>query len=287
MDGWLRKLRRFWIRLRRISYAFKFIFADILLKTRQKRHFWFLNPRRRKHILIACMPKSGSTFLATAMMEVTGYSSFFLAYEAERNEQDLYLPNVVRAMDFHTVTQQHLRATKSNLEIMSAFSIRPVVLVRNLLDIVVSIHDHLDRGLFAGPSAYFNEEFRKRDGEDRIDQIIDLAIPWYIYFYVSWCMAERNNLCDPLWLRYEDVLDDRIAAIGKVLTFYDLQKSDEEIRSALDRASSRDTRLNKGISGRGMAMLSEEQKQRIVRLTRYYPEVDFSRIGIPRDEPAF
>jgi hypothetical protein len=38
-------------------------------------------------------------------------------------------------------------------------------------------------------------------------------------------------------------------------------------------------RMNKGVTGRGKS-LTDKQRDRIVALTRYYTEIDFSRMGI-------
>ena len=40
------------------------------------------------------------------------------------------------------------------------------------------------------------------------------------------------------------------------------------------------TRFNQGVVGRGAELLSERQKRRIVAMTRHYPWVDWSRVGI-------
>jgi hypothetical protein len=41
----------------------------------------------------------------------------------------------------------------------------------------------------------------------------------------------------------------------------------------------RQTRMNKGVVGRGQ-MLTERQRNRIIQMKRFYPWVDFSPIGL-------
>ena len=49
-----------------------------------------------RHLLVACMPKSGSTFSSTALAYATGFSLETLGWGYDQNEQDLYPPALVR-----------------------------------------------------------------------------------------------------------------------------------------------------------------------------------------------
>ena len=44
------------------------------------------------------------------------------------------------------MTHQHCRATEANVQLMQAFGIRPVVLVRDLHDVIVSLRDYFNGG---------------------------------------------------------------------------------------------------------------------------------------------
>ena len=110
--------------------------------------------KKRDHLFVACMPKSGSTFLANALSELTGYRYVNLAYAYERSEQNLYLPKLIDSFSFGSVTHLHVRATESTIDLMKMFSIRPVILVRNIFDIVVSIRDHMFNEGFEFPTFF-------------------------------------------------------------------------------------------------------------------------------------
>ena len=120
-------------------------------------------PMHHKHLIVACMPKSGSTFLASALTHATGYSNVVLAFGFEQNEQDLYLPALIRNSGFDTVTQQHMRATDPNLRLLAAFHMAPIVLVRNLEDITISLYDHLHNTAIKASMGYLNESFFELD----------------------------------------------------------------------------------------------------------------------------
>ncbi len=238
----------------------------------------FLLPKQRKHLLVACMPKSGSTFLAETLTEVTGFANVVLGYGYEQNEQDLYLPAVVRAAGRDTVTQQHMRGTDPNIRLANQFGLTPIVLIRNLADIVVSISDHLHKTAIKASMGYLNERFFELDSNAKLDLLIDLFLPWYINFYVSWYDAEKSNKCRVLWVRYEEMVTDTPATIDRILTHCNIASTRERILTAVAAAKSGDVKLNKGVAGRGALLLNAQQHARIRALIRHYSWADFTPI---------
>jgi hypothetical protein len=237
---------------------------------------------RRGSILVACFPKSGSTFLTTALAEATGYPLYPFVYACDRNEQDLYLPALLKASGTPTVTQQHVRASAPNLELARAFHLSTIVLVRDLGDALVSVLDHLRREDTAAPMAYIDQRFFELDEPARVDMLVDLVAPWYVNFYVSWHEAERARAAPMAFLRYEDMIADPPAAIARVLDFAGSPRSRADVERAVTAAMGKNVRFNKGVSGRGREVLSDAHRARLARLASYYPGVDFTRIGLPR-----
>ena len=73
--------------------------------------------------------------------------------------------------------------------------------------------------------------------ERRLDQLIDLVIPWHLEFLASWQRAEKDNRIPILWITYEDAMADKHAAIHKILSFYSLTVSDTKIDAAIESVS--------------------------------------------------
>lgn len=237
---------------------------------------------RGEFIFVSAMPKSGSTFLARSLCEITGFEHTRLTYKFERNEQELYLPKLVDNYSRSIVTQQHTRATLPNLQLFRRFEIRPVILLRNIFDVVPSIRDYLlKEGVEGFPSIYATEHFRTLSDTEQYDFLITFAMPWYFDFYASWFDAARDGNIDTLWLTYEELVKDWAAGIRSVLDFYRQEHSEAEVQSALETMKQRrqQTRMNKGVVGRGQA-LTQAQKDRIIGMTRFYPWVDFSPVGL-------
>ncbi len=236
---------------------------------------------RNEYILLACMPKSGSTFLLSVLHEVTGFRDGTLCYAYDRSDQDLYLPKLVAFVTTDVIVRQHIRANKPNLELLKCFSIRPVVVVRNLFDTIISLYDHYRNESPISPGILAADHFAELDDETQLDMLVDLMAPWYIGFYVSWYQAKERQEIEMFWTTYEEIIADKPRMVRKVLDFYNINRTDEQIEAAMEAVSQKRTRFNKGITGRGEMGLTESQKARIVNFTRYYPWVDFTPLGIP------
>ena len=205
----------------------------------------------------------------------------FSVYAGLQNEHDLDLPQMVKFGRQNTVTQQHSRASEANIQMMQAFGIQPVILVRNIFDSVVSLLEFYTKG-FTFSTFFDKEEFLSFDEEKRIDLLIEYAVPWYFQFVAGWQRAEREKRLEVLWFTYEEMIADKPAAVAKILDFYGMSAERETTsqRIAEIEADGEKNRFNKGLAGRGKAVLTSAQKEKIVRLAEFFPSADFSLIGL-------
>ena len=233
-----------------------------------------------RHIFIACVPKSASTFLKNVLMNVTGFRDLFTVYAAGQTEHEIYLPTLRESAHLDTVTQQHCRASDANIHLMQAFGIRPVVLVRNIFDSVMSLLDFYDKGAFQ--TSYYRADWPALDRETKIDLLIENVIPWYFQFVASWDLAEKQKRLEVHWLSYEELIADKPASVLGVLKFHGLGAPREGVEQRIRETESNKgkIRFNKGLTGRGASDLNEHQKDQIRRLARYYPSTNFARIGL-------
>jgi hypothetical protein len=237
-------------------------------------------PQLGRHLFIACVPKSASTFLKNLLLNLTGYRDLFSVYAAGQTEHEIYLPTLREFADVDTVTQQHCRASDANVHLMQAFGIRPVVLVRNIFDSVMSLLDFYDQGAFQ--TSYSRADWQALEEETKIDLLIENIIPWYFQFVSSWNLAEKQRRIEIHWLSYEELIADKTSRILEVLEFYGLGASRRGVEQRIGEIEARDrkNRFNKGVVGRGQTGLNHRQKEQIRRLTRFYPSTDFGRIGL-------
>jgi protein O-GlcNAc transferase len=244
--------------------------------------------RSKPIIVIAAAPKSGSTFLSNVITRITGLPYRRLSSGYSTNEHDLYLPSLYIMNNSGCVSQLHMKGTFHNAALLKAFGIKPVIQVRNIEDTIISLADDLrtkeKRDNFGSGQVGFSflwqdHAIANLNDTALIDCIIDLAIPWYVNFYVSWYRLCARNDVDALWLTYEDMMKDKRTSVNNILEFTGFGKGIHFDDAILDQ---RYSKFNKGQSGRGSTILSEAQKARVRRLFSYYPDVDFSRYGLSR-----
>lgn len=237
----------------------------------------------RRHIYITCFPKSGSTFLAHSLADITGYSYAYFVSNRKHNEQDLELSMLVKNLWRKTVTNHHTRATFDNLRLFNDSGIKPFVLVRNIFDCLVSMRDHLEHENEKWSMAYVAADYFQKTDKDKFDFLVHYFAPWYLGFYVSWQQATKHRLLDLMWGTYEDFVNDKYVFVQRLLDFYGIapRVGKEAMLEILDRKNTDTTgRFNKGVIGRGEELLSSQQKDAVRRLAANYPATDFAMIGL-------
>jgi hypothetical protein len=254
-------------------------------------------------ILVACFPKSGSTFLTSVITNLPGFTGgSFTAFHGSpspaptkpgkepplgsRKEQELCRIHIKQLERFNAVAQHHVAASYHTMALIDEFNISPIVLVRNIYDALLSLAEHIVIESPEMPFAYFDDSIKEKDIEYRINAVTDLVSPWFIKFYVSWVKNMPGAI-----VRYEDVILGGSKSIYGLLS--GIRKRDNTVmvgdkvsitetavENAIIATSGQNTRFNVGVAGRGERIFSEDNKSTIRRLASYYPDVDFGPIGL-------
>jgi tetratricopeptide (TPR) repeat protein len=259
-------------------------FDDGLIKDVQN-HFTEERGDKRL-IVVAAAPKSGSTFLANSLCNLTGANYFRLCSAYSTNEQDLYLPALCIANPYGCVSQLHIKGSFHNAALMRAFDIKPIILVRQIYDTVISLKNDLRKkqespefatGKNGFSFIWQDESLKNLNNDQLIDAIIDLAVPWYVNFYVSWQNLCAQGAVDAIWITYEQMMTEKestLTTISSFLGFRDIGKIDDVI------LSKKYSTFSKGNTGEGIKQLTSTQIERIKEHFKYYPDIDFSKFGV-------
>jgi hypothetical protein len=222
---------------------------------------------RKKHALLACMPKSGSSFFASVVGALDGFRVASIVQDYDRNEQELSELALLRYHNVNYVTQNHVRYSRPVERLIYAFNLRPVVLTRNIFDIVVSMRDHFKRVSLIWPLAYVPEDILSRSDDEIELFIADMMVPWYLNFYFSWTLCH-----DALWLDYDDMISDLSGALKNVGEHLDLPLTAASVDKAMETVGKLTIKTrNRGVSGRGR-FLSHAAKAHIDHLVGHYSE---------------
>lgn len=240
----------------------------------------------RQMIVVAAAPRTGSTFLANTLCQLTGLKYFRLCAAYSTNEHDLYLPALCLMNRYGCVSQLHMKGTFHNAALLKAFGIRPLILVRKIEDIVVSLARDLrikeaaaDYGSGREGYSFLWQDICTKglDDEGLLDLIIDLAVPWYVNFYVSWYRLIESNAVDARWVTYESMMQSKESTLREVLGFLDLDDKMEIGGELLER---RYATFGAGGNGDDKTALSSAQKKNIRQRFSYYSDIDFGRYGL-------
>lgn len=234
--------------------------SDFLQIKRRMIKSRLLYREERRLLFIACFPKSGSTYLMRLLCEITGFPRAILVQYMGPNEQD-FLKTALEQWRFRDgVVQQHMKATHYNLALLKQYGIRPVILVRNIYDVIISLCDHIDNGGPSMPTGYVHRGFFELTQEEKWMFLIRAHLPWYFSFLLSWHEAE--GVVSVHWLTYEELFSEQEKVVSQLLQYWDVPVSSERIAKGISSAENQFTRFNQGIAGRG-SKLPDAHRQAI------------------------
>ena len=222
-----------------------------------------------RRILVACMPKSGSTFLTDVLAKLPGMGRAHLVPDYGRREQELDLEQLISHASLSYVSQLHLRPSKLTRELLASFRVKPVFLYRNIWDVLASLRDHMLKHSLDWSMARIDRGYRGWDEARQYEFLARTMMPWFIDFYVSWWHEEGR-----LAVSYEDLMADPAATVARIADWAGVAAEPAEIARALAETGHSAT-FNKGGSGRGRAV-PQAARAHVEALTAYYPEVDFA-----------
>lgn len=138
-----------------------------------------------KHVLIACFPKSGSTYITCVVSHIPNFPRAYIAAGGHADQ----LPRTELLALLHEnrwIAQQHVCWSEYLQSQINAFGIQPVILVRNIFDVVYSLHDHIHKESIIMPMAWIEPHHKTLSPEESFAFIADMIVPWYLRFFLSW-----------------------------------------------------------------------------------------------------
>lgn len=237
---------------------------------------------RGKPLFVLAPPKSASTFFSHVMALATGRTNGLAMPSYGRREHEFDALGTLAMRNRAVVLQSATRFSAATRYFLAQTGTRPVLLKRNVYDSLISLWDHLLKVETDIPLALVHPHDLDRDDAQMLDFLVDIVAPWYVQFYAGWMRAAESEEVDLLVLDYETVTAETAEAIELVCRHVgDPIPAAETMSQALEEARGAKVRFNQGKSGRG-ERFGDERRARVERLAAYYPDVDFSPIGIAR-----
>lgn len=244
-----------------------------------KRKLWPIFKTKPTNIVVACMPKSGSTYISQLLMEAGRLPKVGLADWGDFGEQFLSKRLLKQKIGSQpgSVCHIHLRGTPNTQQLLTQYDLKPIIIVRNIFDIVPSIADHWHREKTIGFGSYVPQDFKEMDREALHDFIIVNCLPWYFAFLMSW--HEASEKIATHWISYEDFFADQASQLKAMLDFTGIAYSDDSIQQSIEARKTKWSRLNKGVAGRGESLLLPRQKQLVREIANTWAK-DHSRYAL-------
>lgn len=214
-------------------------------------------------IFLACFPKSGSTYISNLLSLVTGIPLSTAVYYYGHNEQDIFEPALTAKTT--SIIQQHAKGTGYNVYLLKKHGIRPLILVRNIYDAILSLRDHIQQESPVFPSVYVHRRYFEMNADEQLMFLLRGAVPWYLNFLMSW--HDSQTEIEMFWLSYEEFFTDQVKALEKILLFYQLDFSQHQVDFVLSQIDPKKFRFNVGKSGRG-SQLSRQHLHAVEELAR-------------------
>jgi hypothetical protein len=248
-----------------------------MIKLLRGDRFEFGKSNKNGKILLACFPKSGSSFTTSVISQIGNYERMGLVYAYGMREQELDSRKCHQLRSTSFIAQHHVRYSEYTAKLILQYNLTPVVLVRNIYDCIVSMADHIRSENYKWPMCTLFEEHCNLSDQDLFLMITDYFIPWYINFYIGWITSPVN----PLLVTYEDMVSDQVTFFEKILRADGYQTEELEIDDAIAICLSgkHKIRFNHGVINRGK-ILPPEVREKVHQLVSYYPSIDFSPVGI-------
>jgi len=242
----------------------------------------------KNRIAISSFPSSASTYLKTLLSKVFDAPVVNIHTGYEYNEDAL-----LRYYCSNFISNSHLPCRSPDVEKLNKFQLKPIILVRNIFDVLISAKDHTDRYDNFNPIIDRIPRCWQELSEERKKEVIlKFYLPFYVNFYVSWYYAKVENRIHCEFLAHEDFTDDKkifeklphvLNSIGVPTSKESLAKHKAIMQQERNGKKSEISKLiNKGVKGRGSDYFSDDEKQYIFNYFTMYNDVDFEKIGIKK-----
>lgn len=236
--------------------------------------------QRRPLVMLAFPPKAAGTYFRAAAIHAVSGQLVRSVHALGGRDATPYLPTFVEyyaggVTPSPMVTHVHMQAFAANVRFLETFDIRPVVMTRNIPDMLASYWDMLDSEPAAhehGLNCQIPDDFRTMPRQAKADFLVDILGPWYASFFASWFRLSSIEPSRVRLLRYRQFCDAPADSLAQALAHAGLPRSPSNCRAALDRAwaGRNKLRYNKGEDGRGAQYFSADQIERLARMLGAY-----------------
>ena len=245
------------------------------------------------HIAIIGAPKTGSTFLFQTLALLTRFEPISVLQTANgrvvASEADLGRADFIASSGKSFIIREHLPPNQNTLTLLERAKLRPIILVRNLNDTIVSLAEEWARQWrtvahivevdgfhlqFCGAIPWtFIQRFLKASPSERFDRVIEVALPWLCAFASGWSLISARRPSFARIIGYDVIAADPHTVVRTIChdlglsAIGDINDAVEAVLSDRQRSN-----FNVGRSGRGRELLSVRQREQVASTWRAFAD---------------
>jgi hypothetical protein len=213
------------------------------------------------NIFVASGHRTGSTHLCNSLGRIIGYKvvsgipSLPGGIGADEHMVNPFAAQCLFPICDKLIYHQHTKGTRGNFNQLNIYAVKIIVTVRNIYDVVVSVKDRMNKGLYV-PCIPTPEPWLKVPDHQKWQFLVYNLVPWTLQFYASWKMANVQAY----WVKYSDFYEDQVKGMRGVLEWLGLSEGypDDII---LESVKQHEDEFFMGIQGRGKSMPDWAKKE--------------------------
>ena len=238
---------------------------------------------KRPILLLPFAPKSAGTYFRQAAIHAIGGVLVRICHAQAGRDGTLYLPNVLaRCLEdepLHTVAHIHMQGLTGNRKLIEALGLKPVIMIRNLADMLASLLDMFEQDPVAraeGVNCQVPSNFCDLDRAAKLNFMIDVIAPWYASYFATWKSFVDDAPRTVCVLRYRDFCSNPAETLHKAISHAGFVTTRQKCVQSLEEVwhDKEQYRFNKGVSGRGRDYFSPPHFTRLHQLLSYYPQLE-------------
>ena len=155
----------------------------------------------------------------------------------------IFITCCIKNQQDHFISSHTPNNSEFSENIFKSINSKVILQVRNIFDSIISLVDHIDNEGVKFPSAFIdNESWFNFSRLEKIEFIIDMAIPWYISFYAGWFNSDIFKSGSVYLITYEKLVNNTSQEIKSILDWAGIKKNEGEIAQGLENTSKSNTR---------------------------------------------
>ena len=202
-------------------------------------------------IFIAGLPKSGTTWLEEFIGEVPGYVQLnnSLIRNLRGSELLSHPHGVNRTMlssappKRYSYLKLHTHFTPEYVQILTEFNIRPIILIRDLRDMMISRYHHI----MSEPTHWMYDSIKGLKFEEGFTKSLhginpyavtspdETALDYYRFWLRGWLEYNESNPEKAIFIKYEEMRNNPHQALGKILRFHEIHFDSQTINRIIEK----------------------------------------------------